>query len=126
MSYHDSESTFIFFNGSVLYTCDAGHTVGGFDSLFSSVTRKCGSDGTFSEMSRVHRLLLIQLSGLVVHSSMVKTVLYKCLPALATDPKNKSKTTPQLTSKVDGFVPAVPEVCLPLFFWTGWRSNTLI
>ena len=52
----------------------------------------------------------------MVHSSMVKTVIYTCLPAFATDPKNKSKTTPLLTSKVDGFVPAVPEVYLP-FIW---------
>ena len=29
-----------------------------------------------SQISRVHRLLLIQLSGLMVHSSMVKNVIY--------------------------------------------------
>ena len=83
------------------------------------------TEESLSHMSRV-RLLLIQLSGLVVHSSLVKIVIFTCFPAFATDPENKSKTTPQLTSKVDGFVPAVLEVCLPLIFWTGWRSNTSI
>ena len=96
-----------------VHTCDVGHIVGGFDSLFSNFMHAQHSP---SQMSRVHRLLLIQLSGLMVHWSMVKTVIYTCLPAFATDPKNKSKTTLQLTSKVDGFVPAVPEVCLPVIF----------
>ena len=114
MSGHDSESTFSSSTDQFFKTCDVGRSVGGFDSLLSYFTCKCGSDGRFSE-SVVSGAPppLIQLSGLgaLVYG---QTVMYTCSPAFAIVPKNKSKTTPQLTSSGEGFFPAVPLVCFPL------------
>jgi len=111
----------VLFQGTVKYTCDRGHTVGGLATLTTEFTRTCLSDGSFSQSGLVclpkpcgvppHAFSASRPDVAVVYG---QTVTYTCLSGFATNPKDVSTTTSQLSCEEDGFVPRMPETCSPV------------